>query len=151
MKIPQYKQEIKKIIIDKELFDELEWEFEQIKQEKESVELEIKNQNMNFEEIKKRENSKFNLVKAEYDRMLEEEVLVDNKIKEFDESAKKIVRKAELNYNVLYHKVEELNRKHRQLHHIVNTFKSDFEKKKDDNIYRQEKAKKEYQTIKNRL
>lgn len=111
IKVPQYKQEIRKIVVDKDLFDEIEWKTEQVRRERESVESEIREQYNRFEEIKKSECSKFNIIKAQYDKMLEDEIGMDKRIIEFDETSKKITKNAQSSINIINHKIMEVSSK----------------------------------------
>jgi len=108
-KIPEYEQEIKNIVVNDDLLDEIEWKSEQIKQEKEQIESEISAEHKIFERIKSEETLKLNMLKKEYDKVLEKEKIIDLQIEEFDSASKEMLKHSESCILEANHKVKTLS------------------------------------------
>jgi len=107
-KVPIYKQEINAIVVDEELADELEWKAEQIIQQQKVVENEFEQDLKAFEQFKKEQAEKYEIVKNVFDNVLEAEQGMNIKFNEINKTEEKVKKESDRRLSALGEKLSVL-------------------------------------------
>jgi hypothetical protein len=94
-KMPQYQQEIRSIVINDGMIEDLEWKSEDVRRERLLIEDEINSQRLLFQRLILEENRKYESLRKEYDDAVRERLRIDKEIGEIDDISRELLRKSE--------------------------------------------------------
>ncbi len=114
-KVPVYQQEIRAMVVDEDMIDEIEWRTEQCRQQRQVVEREVERQAGVFEELKQGEMSKYRVVKIVHDQVSEEGRRLDARMGELRDSIEGIKADSEKTISLIMKRMNTVRNRISQL------------------------------------